>query len=142
MSEEQTHKAKIKPNLSKKVMLDLNERKQKNKARPKFKRQNWFRYKRLGTSWRRAKGIHSKLRRGFKYRPTKVKIGFRGPKSVRGFHPSGFEEVLIQNVGDLEGLDVKKYAARIASVVGSKKREVIIEKADEMELRVLNRGEE
>lgn len=142
MSEERNHKAKIKPELSNQIERGLNERSEKNKSRPAFKRQNWFRYKRLGTSWRRAKGIHSKLRRGFKYRPSKVKIGFRGPKSVRGLHPSGFEEVLIQNVKDLEKLDVKKHAARIASAVGSRKREMIIEKANEMELRILNRGKE
>ncbi len=142
MKEGKDHKVKIKPELSNETERDLKQRGAKNKSRPEFKRQNWFRYKRLGTSWRRAKGIHSKLRRGFKYRPSKVKIGFRGPKSVRGFHPSGFEEILIQNINDLESLDVKKHAARIASGVGSRKREEIIEKANEMGLRVLNGGEE
>ena len=142
MKEGKDHKVKIKPELSNKTERDLKQRGAKNKSRPEFKRQNWFRYKRLGTSWRRAKGIHSKLRRGFKYRPSKVKIGFRGPKSVRGLHPSGFEEGLIQNINDLESLDVKKHAARIASGVGSRKREEIIEKANEMGLRVLNGGEE
>ena len=142
MKEGRDHKVKIKPELSNETERDLKQRGAKNKSRPEFKRQNWFRYKRLGTSWRRARGIHSKLRRGFKYRPTKVKIGFRGPKSVRGLHPSGFEEVLIQNINDLESLDVKKHAARIASGVGSRKRETIIEKANEMGLRILNGGEE
>ena len=98
MKDGKDHKVKIKPELSNETERDLKQRGAKNKSRPEFKRQNWFRYKRLGTSWRRARGIHSKLRRGFKYRPTKVKIGFRGPKSVRGLHPSGFEEVLIQNL--------------------------------------------
>ena len=142
MKEGKDHKVKIKPELSNETERNLKQRGAKNKSRPEFKRQNWFRYKRLGTSWRRARGIHSKLRRGFKYRPTKVKIGFRGPKSVRGLHPSGFEEVLIQNINDLESLDVKKHAARIASGVGSRKREMIIEKANEMGLRILNGGEE
>jgi len=142
MSDDSDYKAKIKPEVSKETQRDLGQRNEKNKSRPEFKRQNWFRYKRLGTSWRRARGIHSKLRRGFKYRPSKVKIGYRGPKSVRGYHPSGFEEVLIQNVNDLENLDVKKHAARIAGSVGSRKREMIMVKANEMGLRVLNGGEE
>ena len=43
---------------------------------------------------------------------------------------------------DLEELDVKKHAARIASGVGLRKREMIIERANEMGLRVLNGGEE
>tara|TARA_B100001750_G_scaffold53337_1_gene40522 strand:- start:13253 stop:13681 length:429 start_codon:yes stop_codon:yes gene_type:complete len=142
MSDDNDYKAKIKPEVSKETQRDLGRRNEKNKSRPEFKRQNWFRYKRLGTSWRRARGIHSKLRRGFKYRPSKVKIGFRGPKSVRGYHPSGFEEVLIQNVKDLDNLDVKRHAARIAGGVGSRKREMIMLKANEMGLRVLNGGEE
>ena len=65
MSDDNDYKAKIKPEVSKETQRDLGRRNEKNKSRPEFKRQNWFRYKRLGTSWRRARGIHSKLRRGF-----------------------------------------------------------------------------
>ena len=50
----------------------LSKRNRMSNRRPAFKRQNWFRYKRLGDKWRRPRGIHSKMRRHFKYRITVV----------------------------------------------------------------------
>ena len=79
------------------------------------------------------------MRRHFKYRIPVVQVGFRGPASVRGLHPSGFEEILVHNLGNLENIDAKVQAIRISSKVGDKKREMIIKKADEMKIRVLNR---
>ena len=78
------------------------------------------------------------MRINLKYRPSKVRIGFRGPREVRGLHPSGFEEVIVYNVTDLEGIDPKKQAVRIGSTVGTKKRLKIAEKAEELKIRILN----
>ncbi|MDR0309666.1 MAG: 50S ribosomal protein L32e [Candidatus Methanoplasma sp.] len=107
--------------------------------RPAFKRQEWFRYAKLGEKWRKPKGIHSKMKRQLKRRPPMVDIGFRGPVSVRGLHPSGFEEVLIHNVDGLEGIDPKVQAVRIGGTVGTKKRIAIEDRAAELGIRVLNR---
>ena len=52
---------------------------------------------------------------------------------------SGFEEILVYNPGNLENIDPKVQAIRISSKVGDKKREMIVEKADELKIRVLNR---
>ena len=106
---------------------------------PKFKRQEWFRYKKLGDKWRKPKGIHSKLRRRYKYRPPLASIGYRTPKKVRGLHASGFEEVLIHNLVQLEGLNPKTQAARVGSTVGYKKRRDIEKKASELGIHILNR---
>ena len=125
--------------LAKEQKVDLSKRNRMSHKRPNFRRQNWFRYKRLGQKWRRPRGIHSKMRRHFKYRIPVVQVGFRGPASVRGLHPSGFEEILVYNPGNLENIDPKAQAIRISSKVGDKKREMIIKKADEMKIRVLNR---
>ena len=73
-----------------------------------------------------------------KYRPSKVRVGFRGPKTVRGLHSSGFEEVTIFNVNDLEGLNPKTQAARIGGSVGTRKRMDIEKKAEELNIRLLN----
>ena len=78
------------------------------------------------------------MRINLKYRPSKVRVGFRGPKEVRGLHPSGFEEVMAYNVADLEGVDPKKQAVRIGSTVGTKKRLKIAKRAEELEIRILN----
>ena len=138
MSDEE-YKPRQKPVLTKEQKTDLSKRNRMSHKRPNFRRQNWFRYIRLGQKWRRPRGIHSKMRRHFKYRIPVVQVGFRGPASVRGLHPSGFEEVLVYNPKNLENVDPKAQAIRISSKVGDKKREMIVQKADEMKIRVLNR---
>ena len=130
-----------KPVLDKKTKASLSKRNRMSNKRPEFKRQNWFRYKRLGDKWRRPRGIHSKMRRHFKYRIPVVQAGFRGPADVRGLHPSGFEEVMVNNLKDIEDVNPKTQAVRIRSSVGDKKRETITEKADEMGIRILNKRE-
>jgi len=136
--EEETYKAKKKPKLSKEQKEKLQVRKQIKKRTPTFLREEWFRYKRIPKNWRRPDGITSKMRKNLKYRPSKVRIGFRGPREVRGLHPSGFEEVMIYNVADLKNINPEKQAARIGGTVRTKKRLEIAKKAEELEIRVLN----
>ena len=70
--------------------------------------------------------------------PKSVSVGYRSPKSIRGFHPSGFEEVIIYNTKDLEGVNPSQ-AARIGHTVGKRKRVEIIERAEELKIFVLNK---
>ena len=128
-------KPKLDPNLRRLLAL----RALKSASRPKFHRQEWFRYKKFGDEWRKPQGGQSKLRRHFGYRWNLPSIGYRGPREVRGLHPSGFQEVLIHNERQLEGLDPAKQAVRIAHGVGSRKRELIEKVCDGKGLRVLNR---
>ena len=130
---------KVKPVLDDDIKAALEIRSAKNDARPAFKRQEWFRYQRLGEKWRKPRGIHSKMRRHLSYRPPVVSIGFRGPKMVRDYHPSGFQEVLVYNASQVEKVDPKVQAIRIGGTVGGKKRMTITEKADELGIRILNR---
>ncbi|MCP8312227.1 MAG: 50S ribosomal protein L32e [Candidatus Methylarchaceae archaeon HK02M1] len=106
--------------------------------RPMFMRQESWRYKRIDRSWRKPKGIDSRMRRRLKGWPKAVKVGYRGPKITRGIHPSGYRDVLVHNIGELEGLNPKKDAARLASTLGAKKRAELIEKAKELGIKVLN----
>ena len=133
------YKPRQKPVLDDDIKNSLSKRNKISHKRPKFKRQNWFRYKRLGEKWRRPRGIHSKMRRHFKYRIPVVQSGFRGPANVRGLHPSGFEEIRINTPKEVENVDPKTQAIRIARTVGDKKREIIVQKADKMGIRVFNR---
>ncbi|WP_255168102.1 50S ribosomal protein L32e [Natrononativus amylolyticus] len=110
----------------------------KNEGKPQFNRQDYHKKKRTPESWRRPRGGLSKQRRGIKGKGPKVEAGYRTPKSVRGKHPSGFEEVYVENVDDLEGVDGDTQAVRIGSSVGARKRERIEEKCEDAEIRVLN----
>ncbi|MEM0158006.1 MAG: 50S ribosomal protein L32e [Thermoplasmataceae archaeon] len=130
--------SELKPKLtgSQKRLLKIKNR--ENRSRPEFRRQEWFRYKKLGTSWRKPRGKHSKLREHWNRRPPVVDAGFRTPLAVRGLHPSGFKEVRVFNVPDLEKVNPEVEAVRIGSTVGGKKREQIQIRAAEMGIRVLN----
>jgi large subunit ribosomal protein L32e len=105
---------------------------------PAFDRQNHHMKKRVSTSWRRPTGTLSKQRRGVKGKGATVEAGYRTAKPVRGRHPSGFEEVRVENTDDLEGVDGDTEAVRIGSSVGGRKRERIEEQAEDNGIRVLN----
>ncbi|WIV67320.1 50S ribosomal protein L32e [Natrialbaceae archaeon AArc-T1-2] len=110
----------------------------KREGKPQFNRQDYHMKKRTPESWRRPRGQLSKQRRGVKGKGPTVEAGFRTPKAVRGKHPSGFEEVYVENADDLEGVDGSREAVRIGSSVGARKRERIEEVAEEEGIRVLN----
>ena len=130
--------AYIKPKLTENEKRLLRIKNKSAVKRVEFRRQEWFRYKKLGDSWRKPRGKHSKQREHLARRPPVVDAGYRSPSAVRGLHPSGFQEVLVYTPQDLEKLDPLREAARIGSSVGSRKRELIMEKAEELKVRVLN----
>ena len=135
------YKPKIKPQLNEKEKELLVIRRQIKKRTPHFLRDEGFRYKRIPQNWRRPTGYTSKLRINLKYRPSKVRVGFRAPKKVRGLHPSGFKEIIIHTVKELKKIDPKKQAVRIGGTVGTKKRLEIAKRAGELDIRILNMRE-
>jgi large subunit ribosomal protein L32e len=119
-----------------KELLEL--RKSVKSRKPEFVRQESWRYKRVKESWRKPKGIDSHMRLQIKGWPPIVKVGYRGPKAARYLHPSGYRDILIHNIKELAMLDPSKDAARIASTVGARKRALILQKAKELGIKVLN----
>jgi large subunit ribosomal protein L32e len=133
---------KQKPVLDEEMQIALALRNAKSAKRPAFRRQEWFRYKKLGgksAGWRKPKGMHSKMRMHLKYRPNVASIGYRGPVAARGLHPSGFQEVLVYRPEDLDIVDPKLQAARVGGTVGGRKAELIEKHATKLGIRVLNR---
>jgi large subunit ribosomal protein L32e len=137
--EESVEVTKIKPKLSEKTKKLLELRAAKKAKEPEFRRQEWFRYGRIGEEWRRPRGSHSKQRRHFNRRPNVVSIGYGGPAEVRGYHPSGFKEVLIHNLNELTNVNPETEAIRIAGGVGLRLRRRIEKRADKRGIRILNR---
>ena len=137
------HVARQKPVLSDDLKASLALRAAQKKGTPKFRRTEWFRYKRLSRSgWRKPHGMDNRQRRNFKYRGSLVRIGHGKVNAASGLHPSGFEEVMVHNSRDLDVIDAETQAARIGSTVGGRKREMIHSRADELGIRVLNRRRE
>ena len=108
------------------------------KHRPKFVRQESWRYVRIHSEWRKPKGVDNKVRRQDKGWPALVRVGYRGPVESRELHPSGHFEVLVHRPADLDNLVPGRDVARIEGTVGARKREQILGRATELGIRVLN----
>ncbi|MCI6929653.1 50S ribosomal protein L32e [Methanobrevibacter boviskoreani] len=105
----------------------------------KFKRQEYARYKKLGDKWRKPRGRTSKMRRYEAGKPDMPAIGYGSPKASRNLHPSGYKDVLVHNMKELENLDPATEAARISSSIGNHKKAMMLEKASELGIKVLNK---
>lgn len=125
--------------VSSEVKRLLRLRNKTNKRRLEFVRMNsWF-LKRLNDSWRSPRsGLDNKIRLERKGFPPRVKVGYRGPRAVRGLHPSGYVEVVVANSAQLNKLDPKVHAVRIAASVGARKWAEIVRRAREAGFKILN----
>ena len=116
----------------------LRKRRQTEDKKPNFRRQESWRYKRVKESWRRSRGLDSKMRKKVKGWPSSPTVGYRGPKETRQSHPSGYKEVIVRNMDDVRKVDPETQAIRIAHQVGGRKRVEISAMADELKIHVLN----
>jgi large subunit ribosomal protein L32e len=112
----------------------------RKKRMPKFRRQEWFRFKRLGEKWRIPRGKDSKMRVRKSGKPAMPSVGYKSSKLTRGLHPSGLAEVMVNSPRDVELVNPSRQVVRIASSVGKVKREKILARAKELKIRVLNPG--
>jgi len=114
-------------------------KRKKLKARiPKLVRQESWRYKRVKVSWRRPTGVTNRMRRRRGGWPKTVSVGYKTQEELRHLHPSGFKEVNIYRPSDLGKLDPKTCVARIGHTVGERKRVAILDRARELQIRILN----
>lgn len=113
-------------------------RKVQKDKKPNFKRTDSHKYKRLDSNWRRPRGLRGKQRRHYKAKGAIAQVGYGSPKVVKGFHPSGYSEVLVNTISDLDNVDASSEAIRIAAKVGARKKTIIQAKASELDIKVLN----
>jgi len=116
----------------------LRVRKKLSQSRPKFYAFESWRYIKIKLRWRKPRGIDNKMRTNEKGWPKVANIGWGGPSAVRGLHPTGKEEVLVQNANDLKAVDKENQVARIGGTVGGRKRAQILEEAEKLGVKILN----
>ena len=109
----------------------------------RFLRTDYMRLSKLGKNrkklqvWRRARGMHSKIRRRRRGYPEMPLIGRRTPKKQAN-KVNGLIPVLVHNLNEL-GRTTKNNIIIIARI-GAKKKIELIKKAKEMNLQILNLG--
>jgi large subunit ribosomal protein L32e len=116
----------------------LNIRKKQKSKKPTFKQTDSHKKKKLADYWRKPDGIHNKTRYAKHGKCPLVEAGYGSPAAVRGLHPSGFEEIIVNNIKDVESLKTDRQAGRIGRTVGTRKRSIIEMKAAELGLKILN----
>ncbi|XP_006819595.1 large ribosomal subunit protein eL32-like [Saccoglossus kowalevskii] len=110
------------------------------KRTKKFIRHQSDRYHKIKTSWRKPKGIDNRVRRRFKGQYKMPNVGYGTNKKTKHLMPDGFHKFLVHNVRELEVLMMsnRKYAAEIAHNVSSRKRKTIVERAQQLAIKVTN----
>ncbi|GBN89833.1 60S ribosomal protein L32 [Araneus ventricosus] len=91
-------------------------------------------------NWRKPRGIDNRVRRRFKGQCLMPNIGYGSNKKTKHVLPNGFRKVVIRNVKELEMLMMmnRRFCAEIGHAVSSKKRKTIVERAQQLAIRVTN----
>merc|ERR1712072_292923 len=110
------------------------------KRTKRFIRHQSDRYDKVKQNWRKPKGIDNSVRRRFKGVYKMPNIGYGSAKNTRHMLPTGFRKVLVHNVAELEVLMMqnKKFCAEIAHGVSAKNRKTLVERAQQLCIRVTN----
>ncbi|XP_046340716.1 large ribosomal subunit protein eL32-like [Haliotis cracherodii] len=110
------------------------------KRNKKFIRHQSERYMRVKQAWRKPKGIDNRVRRRFKGQYLMPNIGYGTSYKVKHVCPDGFKKFLVHNVKELEVLLMQNrtFSAEIAHNVSSRKRKEIVERAQQLAIKVTN----
>merc|ERR1712154_470524 len=110
------------------------------KRTKKFIRHQSDRYLRVKSNWRKPKGIDNRVRRRFKGRYLMPNIGYGTANRCKHLTPEGFKRFVVRNVRELEILMMQNrtVAAEIAHNVSSRKRKDIVERAQQLAIKVTN----
>merc|ERR1711976_401802 len=106
----------------------------------KFIRHQSDRYNKLKPNWRKPRGIDNRVRRRFKGQYLMPNVGYVSNKKTRFVCPDGFKKFLIHNIKELEVLLMqnRRSSAEIAHGVSSKRRKDIVERAQQLSIKITN----
>src|SRR3989344_6299171 len=105
--------------------------------KPKFIRQEYPARKNLKKTWRKPKGIHSKMREKKLGKRKQPSVGYKSPRLVRGLSREGLIPILMQSINDLNKV-TKNHIVIIGKNVGNKKRIELLKKIKEKGFKIQN----
>ncbi|EEA07999.1 60S ribosomal protein L32, putative [Cryptosporidium muris RN66] len=125
-------------------MTTLNKPKKRivKKRTKKFIRFQSDRFLRVNPSWRKPKGIDCRVRRRFKGTYLMPRIGYGSNSMTRNLLPNGLYKFTVSNVKEVQMLLMhnKTFCVEIAANVSSRKRKEILQRAEQLNLTVLNKN--
>ncbi|XP_031560221.1 60S ribosomal protein L32-like [Actinia tenebrosa] len=80
------------------MVMPVNKPKILKKRTKRFIRHQSDRYKRVGESWRKPKGIDNRVRRRFKGQYLMPSIGYGSNRKTRHLMPDGFKKFVVHNL--------------------------------------------
>jgi large subunit ribosomal protein L32e len=113
------------------------------KRQKKFVRHQSDRKIAVKPSWRKQKGIDSRVRRKFKgCGVVQPNIGYGTNKKHRHILPNGMLKAVVHNMADLELLMMhnRRYCAEVAHNVSARKRKEICDRAAQLDVKVINKS--
>ncbi|KAL0246961.1 hypothetical protein GEMRC1_008167 [Eukaryota sp. GEM-RC1] len=105
-----------------------------------FKRWQSDRFSRVDPSWRKPRGIDSRVRRRFKGITVMPSIGFGSNKDTRHLQQDGFFRMVVRNAAELEALTMsnRRFAAVLHHSLSKKSRKELVSRAKELNINVVN----
>lgn len=119
-----------------KKLLEI--RKKIKDKKPVFIRQDAHKKIRVGSGWRRARGLHSKVRLCKKGYRKGISKGYKSPSLIRGFHKTGLKVITVSSLKDIDKIKDDKEGVIIKKSVGLKKKIEIVKKAVEKSIKIIN----
>jgi large subunit ribosomal protein L32e len=116
----------------------LEKRNEIKKNKPSFRRQDSHKRPRLSESWRKPRGIDSKIRLKLKSYLKSPSVGYGSPKEVKGLTKQGLIPIIVNNIRDLETINPKKEVAVIGGTVGAKKKLELVKLLSEKKIMIFN----
>ena len=111
--------------------------KQAMKAKkPNFLRADGHKKSRVGSGWRKPKGLQNKMRLNKKGYRVNVRTGYKTPGALL-HSKAGLSITTVHNLSELESLDPKKQSALIAKV-SRRRKEELIEAAKNKGITIVN----
>ncbi len=107
-----------------------------NKRKPDFLRTDSNK-ELFQNKWRKARGLHNKIRRNFKGHGKKPRVGY-GSDNKTKYLIAGLEPVLVNTVNELEKINPKEQAVITSSKLGVGKKIRLLQECSKNNIMVLN----